>query len=79
MMASTRLMYARYLIQTLVSTANSTKVNIWLEDGSTYTFAQEGRMEQLQWSQASSVCQGEPFAPTDGVPLPGKRGLRFLA
>ncbi|KAF2819401.1 hypothetical protein CC86DRAFT_413095 [Ophiobolus disseminans] len=57
----------------------TSNVNIWLEDGSTYTFAQEGSMEQVQWSQASSVCQDKPFAPTLELPALPKRGVQFTA
>ncbi|KAF1997078.1 hypothetical protein P154DRAFT_565573 [Amniculicola lignicola CBS 123094] len=47
-------------------------VNIWLEDGFTFGFKSGGNMKQIQWSDASSVCQDTDFAPS-------KRAVKFLA
>ncbi|KAF2715525.1 hypothetical protein K504DRAFT_529686 [Pleomassaria siparia CBS 279.74] len=47
-------------------------VNIWLEDGSTFGFSQEGTMEQVNWSKASSVCQDNEFPPE-------KRAMKFIS
>ncbi|KAF2262424.1 hypothetical protein CC78DRAFT_534762 [Lojkania enalia] len=41
----------------------SSKVSIWLEDGSTFEFEEEGHMEQINWSKAESKCQDDPFPP----------------
>ncbi|KAF2792567.1 hypothetical protein K505DRAFT_418383 [Melanomma pulvis-pyrius CBS 109.77] len=47
-------------------------VNIWLEDGTTFGFEQEGTMEQVNWSKASSVCQDNDFPPE-------KRAVKFIS
>jgi hypothetical protein len=47
-------------------------VNIWLEDGDTFGFSQEGTMEQVNWSKASSVCQDNDFEPA-------KRAVAFIS
>ncbi|KAF2248407.1 hypothetical protein BU26DRAFT_565804 [Trematosphaeria pertusa] len=56
-------------------------VHIWLEDGGEFKFAQDGTMEQVNWSQASSICQDKEFPPDDAVPeVPAsKRALKFIA
>ncbi|KAF2731385.1 hypothetical protein EJ04DRAFT_579188 [Polyplosphaeria fusca] len=58
----------------------SSNINIWLEDGDTFTFTERGTMEQVNWSKASSVCQDKDFDPVTG-PTEGKkrRAIKFLA
>lgn len=64
----------------------SANVKIWLEDGSDFSFAQGGTLDQVTWSQASSECQNDPF--TDNMPKAEaplkvepyvRRGLRFVS
>ena len=64
----------------------SADVKIWLEDGSDFSFAQGGTLDQVTWSQASSECQNDPFEddmPKAEAPIEiedlTKRGLKFIA
>ena len=63
----------------------SGNVKIWLEDGSDFTFAQGGTLDQVTWSQASSECQNDPFTdtmPTADAPISitplDKRAVKFI-
>jgi hypothetical protein len=47
-------------------------VNVYLEDGTTFGFKQGGTVSQVNWSQASSVCQDKEFPAT-------KRAMKFIA
>ncbi|KAJ4294183.1 hypothetical protein N0V90_007873 [Kalmusia sp. IMI 367209] len=64
----------------------SANVKIWLEDGSDFSFAQGGTLDQVTWSQASSECQNDPFddnLPTAEAPISiqdlDKREIKFVA
>lgn len=64
----------------------SANVKIWLEDGTDFSFAQGGTLDQVTWSQASSECQNDPFTdnlPTAEAPIEidnlDKRAVKFIA
>lgn len=66
----------------------SANVKIWLADGSDFSFAQGGTLDQVTWSQASSECQNDPFTdnlPTAEAPLSmdglddKRRAVKFIA
>jgi hypothetical protein len=48
------------------------KVNIWLEDGTTFSFNKGGSLEQTNWSKASSKCQDKDFEPE-------RRAVKFIS
>jgi hypothetical protein len=52
------------------------KTNIWLKDGSTWSYRTTGTFEQVQWSKASSICQDMDFPPVTDMK---KRGTKFIA
>jgi len=53
----------------------TSNINLLLGDGSTFSFAQTGTMNQVKWIQASSSCQDKPFPALFGL---GKRAVKFL-
>ena len=60
------------------------KVNIWLEDGSTFAFDERGTMDQVAWSKSSSECRDDDFPPEAkalGVVVKREplRGMKFIA
>ncbi|KAF1970845.1 hypothetical protein BU23DRAFT_472961 [Bimuria novae-zelandiae CBS 107.79] len=62
-------------------------VKIYLEDGTDFSFAQGGVLDQVTWSMASSECQNDPFtdnmpaaeAPIEIVDLNERRAMKFIA
>ncbi|KAF2111880.1 hypothetical protein BDV96DRAFT_179717 [Lophiotrema nucula] len=59
-------------------------VNIWLEDGTTYSFSERGTMDQVAWSKASSECQDDDFPPeakAQGMVVKREplKGIKFIA
>jgi hypothetical protein len=59
----------------------SCKVNIWLEDGTKYSFGSRGTMNQIQWSEASSSCQDHDFDPIEkrDTIVHTRRATKFIA
>ena len=54
-------------------------VQMQLEDGSTFSFASQGEMKQVAYSDVQASCQKSPFANTYPSLPPKKRALKFLA
>ena len=67
--------YCRATVQTGTFTGDySSTVNVLLDDGTSWSFAERGTMEEVRWAEAVSSCQETPF--TGG---PQKRATKFIA
>lgn len=47
-------------------------VDVWLKDGSSWSFSEHGTYSQVIWTQAQSSCQDHPFASS-------KRAVKFIS
>ena len=59
----------------------SCTVNVWLEDGTKYSFGSRGTMDQINWSKAESSCQDNDFDPVtkrDTI-VHTRRATKFIA